>query len=97
MTDVDFRPSGPVRSNHIYVSWQLFKALGYVARKSDRTREKLVELVLRTFVAQEHPDILAWLKQREDEEQAFIKNLTPSVARETKQEKFQPTTEDQLT
>lgn len=92
MNDVDFRPSGPVRPNTLYTSWRLHKALGYVARKTGRSREDLAEVVLGTWIAREHPEIEAWLTQREDDEQAFQRKLkpvpfdTPSNARETKPE-----------
>lgn len=85
--EIDFRPSGPVRPNSLYVGWRLHKALGLVARKTSRSREDLAEIVLGTWLAQEHPEIEAWLTQREDEEKAFIKNLTPSVAAKEKEEK----------
>lgn len=97
MNDVDFKPSGPVRPNTLYTSWRLHKALGYVARKTGRSREDLAEVVLGTWIAQEHPEIEAWLKQREDEESAFQKKLKPIPSSEPareKQEKFQTTTED---
>lgn len=77
MSEVDFKPSGPVRPNTLYTSWRLHKALGYVARKTGRTREDLAEVVLSTWVAQEHPEIEEWIKQRESDEETFLKKLKP--------------------
>lgn len=65
----------PVRPTQIYVSWQLFKALGYVAKKTGGTREDAAEAVLRAFVFREHSGILEWLEKREQEEKEFVKTL----------------------
>lgn len=95
--DIDFRPTTPVRPGSIYISWSLGKSLGYVAHSMDKTREELIEAVLSGWLKHHHPNVVQWVQQREADEKAFIKNLTPSVtAKETKQEKFTPTTEDQL-
>lgn len=88
--EIDFRPTGPVRPNSIYVSWRLHKAFGYIARKTGLGREDLVETVLAAWVAAEHPEIEAWITQREAEEREFTKKL--QTAKE-KTEKYKPTTE----
>jgi hypothetical protein len=80
MNDIDFRPTTPPRPTQVYLSWSLFKALGYVSRKTRQTREDIVEIVLNTFVSQKHPEIAAWIEKREVEEKAFRAGLKPTPA-----------------
>lgn len=75
MSESEFKPQGQTRPNQIYVSRDLFKALGFVARKEGRTREDVAEAVLNMFMAQAHPEIVVWLKKREAEETEFVKGL----------------------
>lgn len=76
-SDIDFRPSGPVRPGSIYTSWRLYKTLGYIARKTGQSREDLAELVLNDWMLAQHPEIVKWMNQREDEETEFLKKLKP--------------------
>lgn len=75
--DTDFRPSGPVRPNQIYVSRRLHKALGYVARKTGQSREDIAEMVIGDWLAKAHPEIVTWVQQREFDEHEFLKKLKP--------------------
>lgn len=91
--DYSFSPKTPVRPHTLYVGWHINKGLGLVARKTGISREDLVTIVLSTWLAQEHPEIESWLKQREAEEKEFLSKLKPvpfTEARE-KTEKFQAT------
>lgn len=73
--DIDFQPTTPPRPNSLYISWQLHKALGYVAKKTGGTREDVAEVVLRSFLIGQHSDVLEFLEKRELEEKAFVKTL----------------------
>lgn len=80
MNDVDFRPSGPVRPNSIYVSWRLFKALGYVARCEGCTRDDVMDKVMLAWIAEKHPLVLAHIGAIEATEKAFVEQLqTPTT------------------
>lgn len=96
--DYSFAPKTPMRPNTLYTSWRLHKALGYVARKTGQSREDLAEMIIGDWLAKAHPEIVAWVQKRELDEHEFVKKLKPipfTEARE-KTEKFQATTEDQL-
>lgn len=86
MSETTFKPSGPVRPGSIYISWALGKSLNLVAHSLGKTREELAETVLLGWLKHNHPAVMQWVEQREADEKAFIKNLTPSNARETKPE-----------
>lgn len=92
MSDTDFRPSGPVRPGAIYVSWRLGKALNLLASSMEKTREELTEAILEGWLKHNHPEVIAWVDQRDAAEKDFQKQL---AARE-KTEKFQATEQDQL-
>lgn len=96
MSDTEFRPSGPVRSGSVYLSWALGKSLGLVAHSMGKSREELAEAVLSGWLKHNHPYVMEWVEQREADEKAFIKKLTPSEAAREKMEKCRATTEDAL-
>jgi hypothetical protein len=70
MSDVfDPRPAS------VYVSWPLFKALGYVAKASDVSRDRLAHQIILAWLQANHSDVLAFLDKREDEENEFRDQL----------------------
>lgn len=75
----DFQPTGPIRSGSIYVSWQVRKALNYIAAASKDaeacTADGVADKVLSEWLAANHAPIMAWLERREAEEKEFKKGL----------------------
>lgn len=95
MADSQFKPSGPVRSGTIYISWRLGKALNLLASSMEKTREELTDAILEGWLKHNHPNVIEWVDQRDAAEKDFQKTLALEAAKE-KTEKFQATTTDQL-
>lgn len=71
MSESEFSP----RQNSLYVAYDVWAVLGYVAKATNRTREGVAEAVLRTWAAQEHPDLLEYLSKRSTDDNAFRSKL----------------------
>lgn len=63
------------RQNSLYIAYDVWTVLGYVAKATDRTRESVAETVLRTWANQQHPDLVEYLSKRSSDDNKFRSEL----------------------
>jgi len=71
----DFIPVGPVRPGSIYVSYDLHKALGYLAKSAKIRREEVAERVLMAWLETNHKPILDHIEKQRRAEEEFQKTV----------------------
>lgn len=70
-----------VRTDSLYISWQVRKSLNYAALKNIEpervTGDAIAERVLSEWLAVNHPDIVAHFQNQHDVDQEFRNTLKP--------------------
>lgn len=60
-----------IRSDAIYVRWNVRKAFTYLRRDQDEPIDQLIDKVLSEWLEKNHPNILKHLKEQWDQDKAF--------------------------
>lgn len=68
-----------VRPNTIFISWQSKKALDYIAKATGQNRDEIAEQVLADWIQANHPNVVAFLRQRYEQDKQFIKDLKATL------------------
>ena len=65
-----------IRPNTLYVSWQTYQALGYVAGAMvDTKRDGLADKILADWLREQQPEVIGHLKMRYQADSEFKKAL----------------------
>lgn len=74
-----------LRTGEIYLSWSVRHCLRLLSQASQQgkvgeTSDAIADRVLQAWLEQEHPQLWAWVQQRQESEQAMVKELANGKA-----------------